>query len=121
MKEKIAAVILLFVIIISVWVNTVMLDQCIGELMDEIDKISIKENDAFQKFNNLYEEFKSRETYFGFTVSHDDLTSIEECFVEAVSYLENGNTDEAEIAKNRLWYYLEHLRRLSGFNIDSII
>lgn len=121
MKYKIAAVILFFIIVIAVWVNTLMLDRNIGRLMDRIDKIDLAEESSFSDFKEVYDEYRIKETYFSLTVSHDDLTSIEECFVEAIGYIKNGDIESADVVKSRLRYFLEHLKRLSGLNIDSII
>ena len=41
--------------------------------------------------------------------------------MEMIGYLSVNDTDNARVTKNRLISYLEHLRRLSGFNIDAVI
>lgn len=117
MKEKVMAVCMLVLVSCFVTVNTVVLDKQIDALVEAIEINPLSE----EKINNAYDIFRQKKSYMGFTVSHEDLTSIEECFIELRDYIKDGDEDNAEITKNRLVFYLEHLRRLSGFNLDSII
>ena len=124
MKEKIIAFCLLFLVICFVFINTLVLDRQIKALYDDTAKIEIGDSDiqaAERSARELYEEFKKREKFISLTVNHEDLTRIEESFSEIIGYLSVGNADDAMVIKNRLLDSLEHLRRLSGFNIDSII
>ena len=124
MKEKIIAFCLLFLVICFVLINTLVLDRQIKGLYDDTAKIEINDSDiqaAERSVRALYEEFKRREKFISLTVNHEDLTRIEESFSEIIGYLSVGNADDAMVIKNRLLDSLEHLRRLSGFNIDSII
>lgn len=124
MKEKIIAFCLLFLVICFVLINTLVLDRQIKALYDDTAKIEISDRDikvAERSARELYEEFKKREKFISLTVNHEDLTRIEESFSEIIGYLSVGNADDAMVIKNRLLDSLEHLRRLSGFNIDSII
>ena len=124
MKEKIIAFCLLFLVICFVLINTLVLDRQIKALYDDTAKIEMRDSDiqaAERSARELYEEFKKREKFISLTVNHEDLTRIEESFSEIIGYLSVGNADDARVIKNRLLDSLEHLRRLSGFNIDSII
>ena len=124
MKEKIIAFCLLFLVICFVLINTLVLDRQIKALYDDTAKIEIGDSDIQEVERSaleLYEEFKKREKFISLTVNHEDLTRIEESFSEIIGYLSVGNADDAMVIKNRLLDSLEHLRRLSGFNIDSII
>lgn len=124
MKEKIIAFCLLFLVICFVLINTLVLDRQIKALYDDTAKIEMRDSDiqaAERSARALYDEFKKKETFISLTVNHEDLTRIEESFSEIIGYLSVGNADDAMVIKNRLLDSLEHLRRLSGFNIDSII
>lgn len=120
MKVKIAAFIIFIAIIVSVATNTVILGIQIDDLSAEVEKIEVG-NDAYQQTSVLLENFRQKEAFMSLTVSHDDLTTIGECMVEMQVYLSQEDYENAEVAKNRLEYFLKHLKRLSGFNIDSII
>ena len=120
MKVKIAAFIIFIAIIVSVATNTVILGRQIDDLLAEVEKIKIGDG-AYQKSSILLENFRQKESFMSLTVSHDDLTSIGECMVEMQVYLSQEDYENAEVTKNRLEYFLKHLKRLSGFNIDSII
>ena len=121
MKEKIIAIAILCIIAIGVSANTLMLRQSIAELEDKIDEIDIKSGTSLLDLKEIYEEYKEKKYLLSLTVSHDDLTSVDECFIDAIGYLKSGNIENADVVKSRLKYFLEHLRRLSGLNIDSII
>jgi len=124
MKEKIVAFCLFFLVICFVCINTIVLDRQIGKLYKSAEKMQISDDDipsSEKVARELYEEFKKRETFISLTVNHEDLTSIEESFSEIIGYLSVGDANGARVMKNRLLDSLEHLRRLSGFNIDAII
>ncbi len=121
MKERILAVILLVSIIGFSIANMLVLDRQIGRTIDEIGELSLEDDDAEKKASDIYDSYLRRQEYISITVSHDDMTNIEDCFAELIAYLSIGDTEGATIAKNRLINYLQHLRRLSGINIDAII
>ena len=121
MKQKILAVVLLVGVLIFVTVNCVILSKMIDEITDAVKKINVSEKDAKDSAEGAFELYNDKAEYFGLTVSHEDLTNIEDCFVELIGYLSVGDSKNAEVTKGRLISSLEHLRRLSGFNIDAII
>ena len=107
-----------------VLVNTIVLDKQIKEVYARTEEMNISDENIEEceaKMRELYEDFKKRETFISLTVNHEDLTNIEESFSEIIGCLSVGDADGARITKNRLLDSLEHLRRLSGFNIDAII
>ena len=124
MKEKIIGVILLFIVVGFVVTNSILLDRTIAKTTDMVCAFCIDENDITRsksEAESLFFDFEKRERYISLTVSHDDLTNIENSFVDLIGYLSIGDIYNAEVAKSRLIHSLEHLRRLSGFNFDSII
>lgn len=121
MKQKLFAVILLVVVISFVTINTIVIDRQIEEIMTGVEEVDINSENAEDDILRIFEDFKRKERYISLTVNHDDLTNIEDCFVSLVGYLSVGNTDEAEVTRNRLTNSLEHLKRLSTFTIDAII
>ncbi len=121
MKTKLFAYITIIVIITAVSFNTFYLDKEISELLSEVTALDLDDNNALDTSTEIFERFKHAEAYISITVSHDDLTNIEDIFAELVGYLTVDDTEGAKVIKNRLINSLEHLGRLSGFNIDSII
>ena len=121
MKQKIIAVVLLLIVISFVSVNTIIIDKHIDEIIKEVNGIETDSKSAIDMSREIFDKFKRMETFIGLTVNHDDITNIEDCFVEMVGYLSIGDDDEAEVVKNRLTNSLEHLRRLSTFTFDAII
>lgn len=124
MREKILSGILLFTVIGFVVTNAIILDKQIDEATEMVRILRIDENNVFDakcEAEKLFEIFEQRESYISLTVSHDDLTNIENSFVELIGYLSVGDVDNAKVAKGRLTHSLEHLRRLSGINIHAII
>ena len=108
----------------AVSINTFVIDKKILNLYEEVDNVEIMNGESSvtkEEFYRIFEKYRSYETYFSLTVNHDDLTNIEDGFAELIGNLEVDDTEGAEVIKNRLLYSLEHLRRLSGINIDSII
>lgn len=123
MNEKIFSVILLIAVVFSVFFNTKILTDKIDKIIEETESLNLDDEIqiAGENAKKIYEKYKSAETFMSLTVSHDDLTNIEDCFVEMIASLDVSDVDGAKIAKSRLINSLEHLRRLCGFNIDSII
>ena len=124
MKEKILAVVLLLAVTGFVITNVFLLDHKISETTRLVNTIQINENDLTgtkREAERIFEVFNKYESYISLTVSHDDLTNIEDSFVDMIGYLSVNDVENATVAKSRLIHSLEHLRRLSGFNIDSII
>lgn len=121
MKQKILAFCLLLAIISFVIANTIILQKTTDKMMDKIDQITVTDRLAHEQLNKAEKYFKKAERYISLTVSHDDLTNIEDCFAELSGYLSVGDVNGAEVTKCRLISFLSHLRRLIGFNIDAII
>lgn len=123
MKTKILAVVIFAVTVTAVFVNTYFLDKVIKETYTAVESLEISGNDeqATAEAMEIYEGYKRRETYISLSVSHSDLTNIDETFAEMIGQLRVGATEDAEVTKSRLINVLGHLRRLSGVNIDSII
>lgn len=121
MKDKIIAIILFVLVVGFVVLNTVILNEQIDTIYQGVSALDVEDKDATDKAEALFSDFCKKEKYISITVSHDDLTNIEDCFVEMIGHLSINNTEDAKVTKDRLTSFLEHLRRLSGFTIDAII
>ena len=121
MKAKIFAYITLFTIIASVFANTHYINQEIGEIAEAIQKIDTSNAHALNNVKTIQERFVRSSLFISLTVSHDDLTNVENDFAELIGCLTVGETNEATVVKSRLLNSLEHLRRLSDINFDAII
>lgn len=121
MKQKILAGVLLIVVISAVTANTFILLKQIDSCIEAVENIILEDSEAQNQAEMIFDDFLNKEKYISLTVSHEDLTSIEDCFAEMIGYLSVGDTENAQVTKSRLIHSLKHLRRLSGFNLDSII
>lgn len=121
MRTKIFAITTITAVIMFVSINTSLLETEISELINKVDELDTDAKNALSHAENTYKIFKKNENFISITVSHDDLTNIEDGFAELVGYLRVGDADGAEVVKSRLINSLEHLKRLSGINFDSII
>lgn len=124
MKIKIFAAVAIITVIGAVVINTVVLNKEISSLARAVSELNIRgitPEESKARADALFTEFKKKEPYISITVSHDDLTNIEDGFAELIGYLSVEDKDGAEVTKYKLENVLLHLRRLSGFNIDSII
>ena len=121
MKERIFAVITFIIIIGFSVTNSIVLKSATDDLIGELEGFNIEGEGALEGLCKIDEGFRDKLTYIGLTVSHDDLTNIEDCFAEMTGNLRVGDTKGAEVTKSRLISFIEHLRRLVGFNIDNII
>ena len=102
--------------------NSVLLWVYIDDTLAEVREIEIEDiSTALSKFEIAYKNFEKREKIVSLSVSHSDLTSIEDAFCDIIGAGIAENKDEMIKTKIRLINSLEHLRRLSGINIDSIL
>ncbi len=116
-REVSLAFLILTAVILFVIINTCMLSKTIGELERRAESTPLE----LSSFNELYNDFKSVRSYLSITVDHDDIAEIERDMCEIIGALSVEDAQSAAIAKSRLCGALGHLKRLSGFNIDSII
>ena len=121
MRVKLFACLVLALTLGGVIANTVIIKKHVNEISTAVALLDEESDEALPRAKGIQTDFKRRLTYISLTVSHDDLTNIESEFAELIGYLEVGDTDGAHVTKNRLIDSLEHLGRLSGFNIDAII
>lgn len=121
MKAKIFAYITLCTIMISVLANTYYIKRVVGDFAEEVKSLDIYSKDAINDAKKMQEDFMHLSLFISLTVSHDDLTNIENDLAELVGCLTVEDTNGATITKSRLLNSLEHLKRLSGINFDAII
>jgi DNA-directed RNA polymerase subunit F len=116
------AVCSLVLLIVAVFVNSAYIKNLTAEFANEVDKINESDPDAASKeLTELFSKFKKAEKVISITTSHDDLTSIEETFAEMMGAVNAKDMNELIKIKSRLKSSFEHLGRLSGINIDSVI
>lgn len=115
MKSIKTTSVFLFLLICLILANSFYIIKITNELSSELE---LADNEEYRE---IAEKFQKHERYISLTVSHDDLTNIEEAFAELIGAA-NAN-DEARIitVKSRLKDSLSHLGRLSGINLDSIL
>ena len=118
MKSIRFAYITLAAVIIFVSLNTFILSKKIDELTLQVDRINGTESAT--DIEAIYDHFGEWETYFSLTVSHNDLTNTEEIFSEMIGCAKISDSGGIIVTKSRLCDALKHLRRLVGFNIDTI-
>ncbi len=116
-KAVVFAIALLLIIVSFVTVNTIFLSRIIGDLELKVRGADLTK----EEFDELYADFVDIRTYLSITVNHEDIATVETEFAEICGALSIKDTESASIAKSRLCGALGHLKRLSGFNIDSVI
>lgn len=121
MKSKIAAYIILATVFVAVGINSVYLSVITNDLYEKCNECDVAADTAESDFRDVFSFYQKHERIISLTVNHDDLTAIEEGFCEIIGSLSVDDRDGAAVIKSRLIGSLEHLRRLSGINIESII
>ena len=111
-------IILLAVIII----NSVYISKTTEKFADKIKETNTEDLAVTaEQLRQIYSQFKKAEKIISITVSHDDLTNIEEGFADIIGAAEAGMRANVITVKSRLEDALRHLGRLSSINLDSII
>ncbi len=110
---RIAAVVLMLTVLLVV-ANSFVVRELIDGVIDDIEVAEPEE------YEEIFANFKRIGKYISISVDHEDMMDIDMTFAELVGMAKVGDSKGAEVTKSRLRYSLEHLRRLSGMNIDSI-
>ena len=122
MKQARIATFFLSFLALLVIINAIYIGHIAKNFSKSIDLIDTRDAEsAAKEYKMLYEKFKRYERYISITVSHDDLTNIEEAFAEIIGAARAGNEIGLITLKSRLRDSLEHLGRLSSINLDSIL
>ena len=122
MKATKSAYIILCTLILLVSLNTYMLCRTVSHFEERINEPNIQIMDTLAlEYEKIYSDFGKAEMFLGITVSHNDLTNAEELFAELIGAARAKDYEGVIIAKSRLSDALLHLRRLVGFNIESIL
>ena len=100
--------------VLLVVANSFVVRELIDGVIDDV------ENATSEEYEDIFENFRRIEKYISLTVDHEDMMDIDLSFAELIGMAKVGDNEGAEVTKSRLRYSLEHLRRLSGMNIDSI-
>ena len=109
------------VLLIAVILNSLALGRIIDKFSALVEES--EENDmtlAREEFEAIYDEYKGYTVYISLTVNHGDLESIDTAFAEIIGAAKAGDRDAVIMIKSRLIDNLDHIRRLSGINIDSV-
>lgn len=114
MKSVKMAAVLLVLTLAAVVANSIAVRNMIGGIVEDV-----KVADA-SKYEQIFEDYKRMEAYISLTVDHEDMMNIELAFAELTGAVRAEDEESVTVIKNRLIYSLEHLRRLSGINIESI-
>ena len=122
MKAFKLSIIILILLTVSVYANSLYIGHTTKSIAKMVESINTDDAEiAVQDFQTIFDEFRKAEKYISITVSHDDLTNIEESFSEIIGAANAGNLVGVKTVKSRLKDALLHLGRLSGINIDSIL
>lgn len=122
MKAAKFAVAVLIILAIAIFANSIYIEKETERFSMEIEAIDISDiESAAIKFESLFEKFRRAEKFISITVSHDDLTNIEEGFADIIGAAKAGDQTSVITIKSRLQDSFEHLGRLSGICLDSII
>ena len=120
MKKTAPAYILLALVTLFVIVNGVYITKSVDGYIERLEGIDTESDSLTEELQGLYGEFQKTASVISLTVNHEDLTNIEDAFAEIIGAAEAKEQSEVIITKSRLVDALRHLRRLSGFNIESI-
>ncbi len=121
MKTVRIAYIILFAVTVAVIINSIALSGIISDIGNSV--AAVEDADmavAETEYREIYDKYKKKELYIGLTVSHDDLSNLEDAFSEIIGAARAGDRDAVITTKSRLIDCLRHIRRLSGINLDSV-
>ena len=120
MKVVIFSYIILALVITLVIVNSIIISHNIDVIIEKLKSIPSIASSK-DDYNDVFEDYMKIQHFLAITVSHDDLTNIEDNFYEILGATDADDDQALNIAKSRLIGALTHLKRLVGINLDSIL
>ena len=121
MKSVCFAYTVFLLLLIAVILNSLFLEKTIDTLECEVTKAAEEDmSAALEEYTDIYDKYKKYELYISLSVSHDDLSNLEDAFAEIIGAAKADDRSALITTKSRLTDYLRHIKRLSGINIDSI-
>ena len=112
---------ILFALLLAVILNAVYISRFSEKLYSISSEESGENIDDFEsKFNEIKKIYGDNEIFISLTVSHEDLTNIEEILSEIDGALKAKDKNAVIIAKSRFESAVLHLGQLSALNIESI-
>ena len=122
MKAVKISVAVLLVLTFAVGANSIYINHLTTKFSQELESVNINADTPLaERLESIFMRFKKAERFISITVSHEDLTNIEESFADIIGAAKAGTDGDMERIKSRLVDSLEHLGRLSSLNLDSII
>ena len=119
MKAFILSAVIAPVLIIFVFINSYAVGYNIDKLTEGLENAP-SNCESKEIYEELYKEYQKREKYIALSISHSDLLSIEDSFAEILGAIEARDEETLIIEKSRVIKALNHIKRLSGINFDSI-
>lgn len=121
MKSVYLAYVIFFLLTVAVIINSLTVGKVIDKISVEVE--AAEEEDmsiAREEYERLYDNYKKIELFISLSVDHEDLSNLEEGFSEMIGAARADDKSALITAKSRLCDCLDHIKRLSGINIDSI-
>lgn len=113
---------LLIITLLAVIINSITLRSMLADILERVTEAEEQNMSiAYEEYTEIFDYFKGKEPLISLTVNHEDLTAIEDGFAEIIGAAEAGDKEGLLMVKSRLKSSIEHLRRLSGINLESIL
>jgi phage-related tail protein len=113
--------IILFTLLISVILNAVYISRFTDKIYTISSEAEVDDLETFEKtFEKIKKIYNNNEIFVSLSVSHEDLTSIQEILAEIEGAMSANDKNAVIIAKSRFESAVLHLGQLSALNIESI-
>lgn len=113
MKSLTLAVIILLTLCLTVSGSAIIMNRQLYQMENDVIKCGEEKDDILA----IYENYKAREWLFSICVADGLIYNLESAFTDWI----NSEDNEAKAAKSRLILEINHIRRLNGVNIKSIL
>ncbi len=122
MRANKIAVTVLIILAFLIFANSLYIGKITDGIIDKVEAIDTSDPEgAVAELEELFSDYRRAAKIISISVSHDDLTNIEENFADVIGAARAGDSDGLTTVKSRLIDSLGHLRRLSGISLESII
>ena len=123
MKSSVIACAIIVLLVLLIVANSIVVSKIMDRMVEQLSSIVFGDGGEAltRQVHRLRMGYKEKELFLSLTVSDRYLETIDSCYIDMLSGAQANDEVGFMTAKNRLAAILEQQRRLSGFNLSSLL
>lgn len=121
MKNAVISSAILLTIIISLIVNSIILNKCADSLLERVEKLSDIPAHEIENANEILEYWHSIEPFVSISVVHSETEAVSRAAIQICEYAKSGNISEFVCAKAVFKEAVEHIKFSGQFSLETVL